>query len=453
MKLVISAGLVITPQESLKDAVVVAEGGVVSAVGRRAEFELPAKAERLDFPDAVLAPGFVDVHVHGGAGWDVMGLAGRRPPPFAHHRSRGKRDSSGAKDGAPSGFPSLEDMERLLARHGVTGYLATTVTAPVRATVEALERMAEGIEQKPRFLPFDSAQGAPLRGAAKRALGMTSQKTSGEVRARAIGIHLEGPFISRAKCGVHPVKDLLRPSVARLEEFWKAAGGHIKMMTVAPELPGAEKLIRAAVERGIVVSLGHSDADLETTRRALRAGAQHFTHTFNAMRAVSHRDPGIAGAAMTAPDATADIIADGVHVAPEMVDVFLRARGADGAVLISDGISATGKGGGKHRLGPFEVEVRGLRCMHKGRLAGSVLTLDAAARNVMSFARWPLERAVRLATLNPARVLGMQAHKGVIAPNADADFTVLSPQGDVLATFVAGRGTVYAKAASGGRAR
>jgi N-acetylglucosamine-6-phosphate deacetylase len=426
MKLVISAGLVITPQESLKDAVVVAEGGVVSAVGRRGEFELPSDAERFDFPHAVLAPGLVDVHVHGGAGWDVMGI-----------RAGGAKSRTRAA--------SREDMERLLARHGVTSYLATTVTAPVKATLAALERMAESVVSG-KNPPF--AQKGRAKGGAP-----SSSRHDEEVRARAIGIHLEGPFISRAKCGVHPVKDLLRPSLARLNEFWKAAGGHIKMMTVAPELPGAEKLIRAAVERGIVVSLGHSDADLPATRRALRAGARHFTHTFNAMRAVSHRDPGIAGAAMTEPGATADIIADGVHVAPEMVDVFLRARGADAAVLISDGISATGMGDGRHRLGPFEVEVRGLRCLHKGRLAGSVLTLDAAARNVMSFGGWPLERAVRLATLNPARVLGIEAQKGVIAPGAAADLTVWSRNGEVLATFARGQGTVYAKAARRGRAR
>jgi N-acetylglucosamine-6-phosphate deacetylase len=174
-------------------------------------------------------------------------------------------------------------------------------------------------------------------------------------------------------------------------------------------------------------------------RTAIAAGAHHATHTFNAMRALDHREPGVLGAVLADDRLTADIIADGIHVHPEIVALFLRAKGPERAVLITDAISATGMGDGRYRLGGCEVEVRGERCEYQGRLAGSVLTLDRAVRNVMEFARWNLPEALRLATLNPARVAGVSRRKGVIAPGADADIVVLTRRGEVIQTMVGGR--------------
>ena len=354
---------------------------MVVEVGRREEFDIPAGSRAAELGDAVLAPGFVDIHVHGAAGHDVMEATAEE----------------------------LACVERNLAKHGTTSYFPTTVTASLDVTLRALERLADAIENH------------------------------GEERdrARPIGIHLEGPFISCEKRGVHSREYIRDASVELFERFWQAGRGHIKMITVAPEIPGATALLAEATRRGVCVSIGHSNASLEETAAGVEAGARHATHTFNAMRAIEHRDPGVVGAVLTDDRVTADIIADGVHVDPAMVRLFLIAKGPERAVLITDAISATGMPDGRYTLGGMEVELEGGKCMHEGRLAGSVLTLDRAVRNVMEFAGWPLEKAVRLATLNAARVVRMDTKKGLIASGADAEFVVLSSKGEVIRTIIA----------------
>ena len=256
-------------------------------------------------------------------------------------------------------------------------------------------------------------------------------------RAQPLGIHLEGPFLSHVRRGVHPPANLLSPTLPTFDRFWQAARGHIRVMTIAPELEGAREVIAEAARRGVCVSLGHSDGDMNSTRAAVAAGARHATHTFNAMRPLDHRDPGIIGEVLTDSRLSADIIADGIHLDPAIVELFLKAKGADGAVLITDAISATGMPEGRYRLGTFEVEVKDGRCLVDGKLAGSVLTMDRAVRNVMQFAHWDLQQALRLATLNPARVAGL-ANRGKLEAGAQADFVVLSPSGEVRSTIVRG---------------
>ena len=190
--------------------------------------------------------------------------------------------------------------------------------------------------------------------------------------------------------------------------------------------------------RGVCVSIGHSNADLAQARAGIEAGARHATHVFNSMRRLDHRDPGLLGTILTDNSITADIIVDGVHVAPDVVDLFLRAKGAAGAVLITDGISATGMPDGTYRLGSFEVQVENGRCESHGKLAGSVLTMDCAVRGAMKFGRMSLHDSVRMATLNPARLLGVEHRKGVLRAGTDADVVVLSPEGEVRQTIVGG---------------
>jgi N-acetylglucosamine-6-phosphate deacetylase len=375
-----------TPLESLDRAVVMAEAGAIVKLGTRSGVEVASGAEIHDFGDDVIVPGFVDIHVHGGAGYDVM-----------------QEDVS-----ARPGF------ERFLARHGVTSYYPTTIAAPLDVTERALERLADAIE------------------AAER------ENTGGDGRAQPLGIHLEGPFLSHARCGVHPPENLMLPSIEIFDKFWQAAHGHIRLITIAPELEGALEVIAEAAKRGVCVSLGHSDADLESTRRGVAAGARHATHTFNAMRPLRHRDPGIVAEVLINSSLTADVIADGIHVDPAVVKLFLNAKGAENAVLITDATSATGMPNGKYRLGTLEVEVKDGTVLRDGKLAGSVLTMDRAVRNAMDFAGWDLQRAVRIATANPARVAGAQ-NKGMLKPGADADFVVLSATGDVRATVVRGK--------------
>ena len=380
MKIAITARLAFSPIETIEHPILLIEDGVFVSFGSRNATSTPANARVLDFPDSILAPGFIDIHVHGGAGHDVM----------------------------QPGDDALSRMERHFAKHGVTSYCPTTVTAPLDATMSALDR-----------------------------LGRVDDIAREGDRARPIGLHLEGPFISHAKRGVHPPENLLNPSVELFEKFWNAASRKVAVMTVAPELPRAPEMIKAAASRGVCISLGHSNASLAETKAGIDAGARHATHTFNAMRPLDHREPGVLGAVLADDRVTADLIADGIHVHPEVVEVFLRAKGIDGAVLITDAISATGMGDGTFKLGNFEVQVTGDRCEYEGKLAGSVLTLDRAVRNITKFAKWPLQNAIRLATANPARVLGRN-DIGVLAPGARADLVVLSSKGEVQRTIIGG---------------
>jgi N-acetylglucosamine-6-phosphate deacetylase len=380
-----TANYLFTPLERVEQPLLLVEDHVIVEAGSRVAREVPHGVRVVDFGDAVLAPGFVDIHIHGGAGHDVM-----------------EADADG-----------LSAVEQLLFKHGVTSYFPTTVTAPLDKTWSALDRLANAIESASHY------------------------DESRKVRARPLGIHLEGPFISHARRGVHPPQNLLLPTLPAFDRFWQAARGHIRVMTIAPELEGAGEVIAEAARREVCVSLGHSNSDLNSARAAVAAGARHATHTFNAMRPLDHRDPGIIAEVLTDSRLSADIIADGIHLDPTIVELFLKAKGVDGAVLITDAISATGMPDGRYRLGTFEVEVRNGRCLADGKLAGSVLTMDRAVRNVMHFAHWDLQQAIRLATLNPARVAGF-TDRGKLEAGAVADFVVLSPSGEVRNTVIGG---------------
>lgn len=387
MDCVIAAQRLYTPLEVVERPLVFVANGCVTKVSRRDEERIPSGAKVVGLEDSILVPGFIDMHIHGGAGHDVM---------------------EPAADALPA-------VEKLLFQHGVTCYFPTTVTAPVDVTLAALERLADAIER--------------------------AEQSRGELsgRARPLGIHLEGPFISHKRPGVHPLKDLLSPTLGMFEKFWQAARGRIKVMTIAPELEGAKEVITEAARRGICVSMGHSDADTKAAQSGIVAGARHATHTFNAMRPLDHREPGILGEVLADERVTAEIIADGVHVDPLVVELFLRAKGPEAAVLVTDATAATGMPNGKYRLGSLEVDVIDGKCTSNGKLAGSVLTLDQAVRNVMKFAKWDLQQAVRLATVNPARAAGLPANMGTIHPGAVADMVALGANGEVRRTIVQGR--------------
>ena len=384
MKTWITAARLYTPTESIEDPILAVEDGIIVSVASRTSTELPERAQHLDFPDLVIAPGFIDIHVHGGAGHDVM-----------------QDDPSGRVD-----------FEKAMAKHGVTSYLPTTVTASMDRVLGALDRLGNVISAE--------------------------ESEHAHIGARPLGIHLEGPFISAAKCGVHPSEYLTDPSLELFRKMWEASGETLQMMTIAPELPGASEVIRESRKLGVFTGLGHSNATFEEAKLGIDAGAVSATHTFNAMRELDHREPGILGAVLSADDLMADIIADGIHVAPAVVKLFLKAKGVEHAILITDAISATGMPDGLYQLGPFQVSVRGDRAEFEGKLAGSVLTLDRAVRNVMQFADWKLQQAVMLATRNPARLIQAET-KGNVETGMDADLVFLTPEGDVAHTMVGGR--------------
>lgn len=392
--IVLCAKRLYTPQEEIKDPLLFIQDGFVSAVSSRAEQEIPKNAKVIDLvkdglADAILAPGFVDIHMHGGAGLDVMQAAAGELP----------------------------HLNQFLTRHGVTGYFPTTVAAPLDQTCRALERLADAIE---------ACQSLPAA-------------NGDAMQARPLGIHLEGPFLSHKRRGVHPPEYLVEPTLEVFERLWQAAHGHVRMMTIAPELPGALEVIAEAARRKVCVSIGHSDAVLEAARAGVRAGARHATHTFNAMRPLDHRDPGILAEVLTDSQLSADIIVDGIHVAPEVVQIFLREKGLERSVLITDAMAAAGMPDGTYQLGPIQVEVKDGKCTKDGTLAGSVLTMDRAVRNITQFAGWSLQQAVRAATLNAARAVGL-AHHGHLAPGAEANVVALNRDGEVRKTMVRGRG-------------
>jgi N-acetylglucosamine-6-phosphate deacetylase len=309
----------------------------------------------------------------------------------------------------------LPRLNKFLAAHGVTGYFPTTVAAALDQTCSALDRLAGAVEAEESSAP------------------------NGEMgQARPLGIHLEGPFLSHKRRGVHPPEWLLPPTLETFDRLWQAARGRVCMITIAPEIPGAMEVIAEAARRNVCVSIGHSDAEFAVAQAAVRYGAHHATHTFNAMRPFDHRDPGIIAEVLTDGRLTADIIVDGIHVAPAAVQLFLDAKGPQRAVLITDAISATGMPDGRYQLGPILVDVKDGKCTMDGKLAGSVLTMDRAVRNVTEFAGWSLQNTIRAATLNPATAAGLRQPLGVLAARAAANFVVLSPHGEVQKTIVRG---------------
>jgi N-acetylglucosamine-6-phosphate deacetylase len=266
------------------------------------------------------------------------------------------------------------------------------------------------------------------------------RNTESRFAAEVLGIHLEGPFISPARRGVHPLDAITPPSQELFEEFLSAAEGFIRIITLAPEVDGALDLIERAVAQGVVASMGHTDASYEQARAAIARGVTHAAHMFNAMRPFSHRDTGVIGAVLTSPEVTAELIADGRHVDAPAMEILLRAKGLEGVLLVSDGTAATGMRNGNYRLGNFEVSVAdGVVRNSEGKLAGSTLTLDRALQHIVALGV-PLIDAVRMVTLLPARRIGLGGKKGVIAVGADADIVILNPDLRLAGVMTRGAG-------------
>ena len=334
-----------------------------------------------------LTSAFFDIHTHGAMGQDVM-----------------------------SASPAeLREIQHFLARRGVAQYLPTTVTASTNSTLRALESFAHAIEAEPQ----------PLQ-------------------AQPRGIHLEGPFLSHVKRGVHPEDYLQKPSIELFERFQQAARGHIRLMTIAPELGGATELIAYATSLGVRCSLGHTNALASEARAGIEAGASSATHTFNAMRALNHREPGVLGVTLDSERLYAELICDGIHVAPELVRLWFRSKGIDRAILVTDAMSATGMPDGRYKLGELDVDVADGRAMLAGdlergahTLAGSVLTMDRAVANLRQFTGATLSEATRLASHNPAAMLG-RPELTRLAPGSPANLNRFDASDRLVATYLQG---------------
>ena len=391
MKTLIHGGGAYTPDGLIYDAVVLVEGEAIVAVGTRAQIRSTGVFdEEIDAHNGVIAAGFIDLQINGAGGRFLT------------------EDPT---------VEAVQEMARTVVRYGCTSFLPTVITssfdtilAVVRAVHEAREQVTDG--------------------------------------ARVLGVHLEGPFINPEASGVHDTAFIRLPSLEDLDTLWEASGGSIKLITLAPEMPGAGELIRAARRYGIAVAVGHTRADYSQMMEAVAAGAGLATHLFNAMGGLTARDPGAIGAALASTDFMASLIADGYHVHPAMMELALRTKGPEGLVLVTDAMPPMGVDLTEFSLYGETVTVRDGACfMPDGTLAGSILTMDRAVRNMRDLVKTPVEDALLMASSNPAAVIGESDVRGIIEVGKAADIVVMDSDLNVTATLVGGRIVYQAGAA------
>ncbi len=352
--------------------------GRITQIGH--DLVAPAQHEIFDTGGRILIPGLIDVHVHGAGGGDTS-------------------------DGAAE---ALRTMSTTLARLGTTSFLATAVILR---------------EEDNRHLEI---------------AGEYAGKDLGG--ANLMGLHIEGPFISREKRGGIPLAGIETPSVEVLNELIKTTKGTLKMMTIAPEVDGALDVIRELVNRGVVASFGHSNANYEETKAGLVAGISHVTHIFNAMRPLHHRDPGPVPAIFEQPDVTVQVICDGIHLHENMVRYIYRQFGDERCICITDGMRATDLPEGRYVYYGKEYESRGGVARYlDGTLIGTTYSLHQMMLNFLDFTDCSLEAAVSATASNPAKVLGIDDRKGTLAVGKDADLVVLDQDRSVWATIIGGR--------------
>jgi len=379
---------VITPLQDLRDAVVVVRGEHIDAVGLARHVAIPEGAQVLDMGDKIIAPGFMDIHNHGAVG-------------------------AYAADSAE-------------AVHKIAGYLASTGTTSWLPTVlgrQEIQPVVEAIRQ--------GSPGTDL-----------------------IGLHLEGPFLAPKRVPGQEAMDngLEAPSLALFGKLVQACDGHLKLMGVAPELPGALELIRETCRVGVVAAVAHTKASYEQFMRAVEAGVRHVTHAYNVMTGFHHRAPGVMGGVLTCDQVTAELIADGFHVSPPAMDVLIRCKGVDKVAVITDLTPVAGLPDGKYDFfGTSIVKEHGISRVEGSRpdqdhtMAGSEWPLNRDVYNLVDLVGLTLRDAIRMATLTPATVIGMQARKGSIEPGKDADLVVIDEKVNVYLTMVRGRIVFEAK--------
>jgi N-acetylglucosamine-6-phosphate deacetylase len=376
LRLVITGGLVITPLDVLDSADVVIEDGLIAGVAPG--LAAHGADETIDAGGHVVAPGFIDIHVHGSAGHDTM-------------------------DGTAE---AIEGMARFFASRGVTAFCPTTLTMPAEAIMRSVRAVHE----------------------------CQQRRIAG---AQPLGVHLEGPYISAAKKGAQPEQYVRTAQSLDYREFFSL--GNVRLISLAPELDENKELIGFARGQGASVAAGHSAASYEQVEEAVRLGLNQSTHTFNQMEGLHHRRPGTAGAALLLDGIFAQLIADGVHLHPAVVDLAIRLKGPEKAVLITDAIRGAGMPDGEYELGGQAIVVReGAVRLADGTLAGSCLTLDTAVRNVLEFTDCDLAEAIQMATLTPARSIGIAHRKGSLEPGKEADVVLLDQALEVAATIVMG---------------
>lgn len=373
---------VVTPTETLeRQAVVVDDEGKIAFVGPM-DAAPAVDGLRINLRGRILAPGFIDVHVHGG---------------------------NGINFGDDDLLEGVRKYSQWIVSTGVTGWLLS-ISAP---NAETLVEIIKGYARA-----FDHAMPG----------------------AEPLGLHLEGPFLNVQKKGAFNPAWLHDPSLQEAQAYLDAGKGWVTQVTLAAELPNGQEVAGLLRRNGVVAALGHTNTDYDTASAALRGNFTHVTHTFNAQSSFDHRAPGVFGAVLGSDYATAEMIGDGIHVHPGAMKVLLRCLGTDRVVLITDAIMGAGLADGEYHLVGHEVTVaNGRATLANGTLAGSVATLNQCVRNVHKLAGYPLADAVKLASLNPARAMGFAGRLGSVQPGKDASLTVIDDDVNVYMTIVKGK--------------
>jgi N-acetylglucosamine-6-phosphate deacetylase len=370
-------------------------GGRIAGVRTGAAAIAGDDYEIVDGGGRYCAPGLIDIHVHGGGGFELM----------------------------TDDVEQVRGYARWVATRGVTSFLVSTCGRDHGEIVRRLRAVAPTVAPHPLTPSPPGGEGG-----------------SGGGAARVLGFHLEGPYINPVRKGAFPSPWLRAPSAGEYRELFEASGRTVRQVTLAPELPGADELIRAVVASGATAAIGHTDATYDEAMRAVGLGASHATHCFNAMRPFGHRDPGVLGAVMTSDAQTAELIGDGAHVDYAAARVLIRAKGCERVVLITDGMPMAGTpdGGGEWEGQAIRVEGGKAVRVSDGTIIGGVITLDQTVRNAVAHMGVALHDAVAMASTNAARALGLDGDYGVLAAGRAADFVLLDDALAVTETWVAG---------------
>ncbi len=397
-------GRIITPEIEVTDGTLVIEGGQILSLGKAHKVQIPDGADVVDCSGKVLAPGFIDLHLHGGGGHDFS-------------------DEQG-----------LVGAARFHATCGTTSILPTLCTDTLPNLKKQLSLLGKGYPATEQG-PLPALSLVPPRRWDKNGYRATEEGPLPEI----LGIHLEGPFLNAKRKGCFDPDSFLPYQPGMVNDLSEASKGTLRLMTLAPEIAGGMELIREVRDTGVIPCLGHSDATYEQTVEAVSAGLRHAVHLFNAVRGFHHREPGGAMAALLHPEVSVEMIVDGYHLHKAAVEMIYRLKGEDKVILVSDAVPLAGHHDGTFMLGGKSVRVEEGRAVNdEGSLAGSLLTMAGALQKAVQWAGIPLRDALRMASLNPARLLGLSNKKGRLFSGGDADFVILSESLEVQEVYIGG---------------